>query len=136
MHFCYRNNEKQKGQAIVEFALLVPVLLILLCGIIEVGFLISDQLLTMHGSREGARYGAVIVADYEDDYDWMISDYVEQVVPSLKSDRLTVTAIKVNGDIDIKVTVSYNHPYLTPLCTMLFGQDGQMLESQNTMRIE
>ena len=35
--------KNEKGQSIVEFALVVPILLTLLCGIIDFGWIYSNQ---------------------------------------------------------------------------------------------
>lgn len=50
---------KQSGAAIVEFAIVLPVLLIFIFGIIEFGFLLYDQAVITNASREGARSGVV-----------------------------------------------------------------------------
>lgn len=47
------------GQAGVEFALVFPLLLILLFGIIEFGVLLYDKAVITNASREGARFGIV-----------------------------------------------------------------------------
>ncbi|MFW2382211.1 MAG: TadE/TadG family type IV pilus assembly protein [Acidimicrobiales bacterium] len=49
----------QRGAAMVEFALIAPILLGLLFGIIEFGWTFSQVLDTRHGAREGARLVAV-----------------------------------------------------------------------------
>lgn len=56
----YANNKnKNKGQAIVEFALVIPVFLILAFGILEVGRLVFTQMIVAQAAREGARAVAV-----------------------------------------------------------------------------
>lgn len=47
----------QAGQAIVEFALLAPALLGLICGIIEFSGILLVQTLLEGGAREASRYG-------------------------------------------------------------------------------
>jgi Flp pilus assembly protein TadG len=49
----------RRGTASVEFALVLPVLLALLFGIIEFGFLFKDQICVQQVAREGARAAAV-----------------------------------------------------------------------------
>jgi len=49
----------QKGQSVVEFALLVPFLLILMMGIIEFGYLINCHVSVANATREGARAAAL-----------------------------------------------------------------------------
>src|SRR5688572_25016836 len=47
------------GASVVEFAFLVPLLILLLCGIIEVGWLFTQNLDVRHGAAEIARLVAV-----------------------------------------------------------------------------
>lgn len=51
--------QKRRGMAVVEFALVVPVLLTLLMGIIEFGYLVRDNLTLANAAREGARVGSL-----------------------------------------------------------------------------
>ena len=47
------------GATAVEFALVAPILLLLVFGIIEYGLWFSDSLATRQGVREAARQGVV-----------------------------------------------------------------------------
>jgi Flp pilus assembly protein TadG len=51
-----------RGAALMEFALVMPVLFLLLFGIIEFGFAFNDYQAVRQGVREGARQA--VVADY------------------------------------------------------------------------
>jgi Flp pilus assembly protein TadG len=53
------STRDERGANLVEFALIVPFLLLLLFGIIEFAWLFSQNLDVRHGSREGARLAAV-----------------------------------------------------------------------------
>lgn len=53
------NPGNRRGQGVVEFALLVPVLLLILLGIIELGWLMNVNLQVSNAAREGARAAAV-----------------------------------------------------------------------------
>lgn len=44
-----------KGQALVEFALTVPLLLIIMLGSLEIGFLINGHIMLANAVREGTR---------------------------------------------------------------------------------
>ena len=50
----------QSGVAAVEFALILPLLLALLFGMVEVSLLLYDQAVITNASREGARAGIVL----------------------------------------------------------------------------
>lgn len=49
----------ESGASAVEFALLLPVLMMILFGIIEFGFALYQQAILTNASREGARLGIV-----------------------------------------------------------------------------
>ena len=52
-------RRRQRGAAIVEFALIVPFLLTILFAVIEFSVVFSQVLDMRHGAREGARLAAV-----------------------------------------------------------------------------
>ena len=65
MQATYQDNKKlprtcdhRAGTATVELALVAPLLLLLLMGIIEFGLLFEDFMLLKNAAREGARTGA------------------------------------------------------------------------------
>jgi Flp pilus assembly protein TadG len=49
----------ESGQGLVEFALLIPAVLLILVGIIEFGLIFSNVISLRQGTREAARQGAV-----------------------------------------------------------------------------
>lgn len=49
----------EQGQSLLEFALVVPVLMIIFFGIFDFGRVIFEYAQVMNGAREGARYGSV-----------------------------------------------------------------------------
>lgn len=50
----------ERGQGLVEFVLAIPLLLILLAGVVEVGLVANDTITIGYGSREGARAGSAL----------------------------------------------------------------------------
>jgi Flp pilus assembly protein TadG len=54
--------KSHSGQAMVEFALILPLLLILIFGVIEFSILLYDKAVITNASREGARHGIVAPA--------------------------------------------------------------------------
>jgi len=54
------NVKKQKGAAAVEFALVLPLLLLIIFGTVELGIALYDKAVITNASREGARYGIVL----------------------------------------------------------------------------
>jgi hypothetical protein len=56
-----RRRRQERGQGIVEFALLVPVFMLLLLAMLEFGFVFDHTLTIQYASREGARVGSALV---------------------------------------------------------------------------
>src|SRR5512146_3002210 len=56
-------ENREKGASAVEFALILPVLMAILFGIIEFGFILYDKAIVTNASREGARRGIVYRVD-------------------------------------------------------------------------
>jgi hypothetical protein len=74
-----QNVKNEKGAAVVEFAVVVPLLLVLVFGIIEFGVLIYNKAMITNASREGAREGILFRDDrsgLEVDIDTTISNYL------------------------------------------------------------
>ena len=73
-----RRARDQRGAVAVEFALVAPIVLMLLFGMITGGMTYSDHLAITNAVREGARFGAAV--DYTNS-NWAISvrSRVEQV---------------------------------------------------------
>jgi Flp pilus assembly protein TadG len=54
-----RRQRGDSGAAAVEFALVLPILLMLVFGIIQFGFILAQQVALNGAVRSGARYGSV-----------------------------------------------------------------------------
>lgn len=48
----------ERGQGLLELAIILPVLLILLMGLVEIGYALRDYLVVVNASREGCRFAA------------------------------------------------------------------------------
>lgn len=56
---CTAASADDSGASALEFALIAPILLLLVMGIIEFGFVFQAQLALTHAAREGAREASV-----------------------------------------------------------------------------
>ncbi|MBU3628874.1 TadE/TadG family type IV pilus assembly protein [Polynucleobacter sp. AP-Reno-20A-A9] len=52
-------KRRDSGVAAVEFALILPLLMMIVFGIINYGILLYDQAVITNAAREGARWGAI-----------------------------------------------------------------------------
>lgn len=125
------NNEK--GQALVEFAIILPVLLLVLLGIMEFGMMINSYLTIQNASREGARLG--IVGGTTDE----IKSRVAAVSPNLNAADLNVSVSPDDGNRNsgdtLTVTVDYNYHTIVPFITN-FINNIIVLNASTSMRIE
>lgn len=96
-------RRREKGASLVETSLVLPLLVLLALGGVEVGFLVVDYLTVSNAAREGARIGAS-AANYVDsdtgrDADDLIVEAVEQVACNLEFSTLeSVSIFKADPD--------------------------------------
>jgi hypothetical protein len=79
-------RQLERGQSLVEFSMIVPVFMILLLGILEMGFAFDHLLTLSYASREGARTGAALADGAKlgncNDVDKYVVSAVERVLTS------------------------------------------------------
>ena len=66
-----RNSEEgtDRGTVVVELAMMLPFLIILLLGIMELSIIVHNKSVITNASREGARYGIAEVGGFKSDGD-------------------------------------------------------------------
>jgi Flp pilus assembly protein TadG len=122
-----------KGQSLVETALVLPIILLLLMGIIDFGFMFNNYLMVGNASREGARKAAAGATDSE------IRALVGNASATLDASRMTVTITpsqlqRKKGD-EVAVTVDYDYSMITPIISSIVP--GPLhLRSRSVMRVE
>lgn len=58
---CGRSRQRfDRGQSLVEFAVIVPVFMLILIGLLEFGLMLNHHLTLQYATREGARTGAAV----------------------------------------------------------------------------
>lgn len=119
---------RSRGQAVVELALTIPLLVLLLLSIVQLGLVVRDQILVVHASREAARAGAVS-AD---------SDAVQRAAvrsSGLHAKRMRVEIGSRGGPgSTLTVTIHYSSPTEVPLVGALLPNVG--LRAVTSMRVE
>ena len=121
---------KESGQAMVEFALTLPILIMVICLIIDTGWMYYHKLAINNACREGARYASIHYS--EPNYK---NNVVSIVNGSLSiSTPLTVTTTEPGGD-SVKVRVVTEVPILTGLSSTFLGSELE-IEASSTMRKE
>jgi Flp pilus assembly protein TadG len=114
-----KNN---RGQTLVEFALLLPVLLLILGGMIDFGLVYHEQLVMTAAAREGAR-----VAVVNGDGKTAAETYARNasIRPSTVQATVSFTTQTGTTEKTVVVTVTNPVPILFPMMDMFFnGKSG------------
>ncbi|WP_433704364.1 TadE/TadG family type IV pilus assembly protein [Paraburkholderia sacchari] len=104
----------QRGVAMVEFAVVLPVLLILLFGIVEMGLFLYDKAVVTNASREGARAGIVLKSPKatSTDVQNVVTNYTSTYLLTFGSQNTPVVTTSGTGGTfgqPLTVTVSYQY---------------------------
>jgi len=113
-----RIRETEAGQSLVEFAMVLPLFLLLLFALVDFGRAFYSWMVITNAAREGARAGAVQKdwpAMQTAIYDSMCNPYPGNC--AVDTTKMTLTQTGVNGARGTQVTVqiAYAFTYATPL---------------------
>jgi Flp pilus assembly protein TadG len=103
------NGARDRGAAAVEFALLLPMLLLLLFGLIDFGRALNAQITLTQAARVGARMAALGEAN--------VASQTQAAATGLSGVTVTVTACPADSgpSSDASVEVSYPFTFITPI---------------------
>jgi Flp pilus assembly protein TadG len=124
--------KSQKGQAIVELALSLSVLVLFLFGIIDIGRIYQSNLALEHAGREGSRVASVGGDDSQ------IRQAVMSSTRTINQNNLTIniqpTIEQRKRGTEVKVTLTYSMQLNTPGIALLANP--LQLNSATVMRVE
>ena len=125
-------RRSEKGQAMVEMALVLPILLVLVGGIMDFGWLFYNQLALNNAAREGARYAAI---HYRLSTDWMEEPValMQDVYVGADSSQAVVHD-PLTSQIEAQITADV--PILTGIASTLLGRDSLEMTGTCIMRLE
>ena len=111
-------KQRARGQSLVELALTLPVLLLFLVGVLDLGRVYFSHMTLVNASREGARYGASSPTDTTGIYTHVINESAGSgIVLTPLSVSIGCPSGCTSGN-PIRVTVIYDFQLIT---TYLFG---------------
>ena len=134
----------QAGAELIEFALVLPILLLIVMGIFDFSFAFQRYQILTNAAREGARVG--VLPGYGDaDITARVLEYatasgLPDAVSLLSTtvDRSTIGLVGNTFDV-VTVNASYPHPFtfLAPIAALFGGEFGAIsLTGSATMRVE
>ena len=109
-------DRSQAGSAVVEFALVLPLVLVVALSLVQVGLLVRDRLLIEAAARAGARTAAV------DADEGAVRAAALAAAPELDPTHtdLEIARQGTQGD-PVTVSISYEEIVRVPLIGWLFG---------------
>lgn len=122
--------KSQKGQSLVEFALIVPLILLLLFGMFDIGRVLFSAVALEHAAREGARVASVGKTNAD------VIASINNATTGLDSSRVSVsisTEARTSGE-NIEIHLSYPVSMINPL--MRSFQSSFTISSKSVMRVE
>jgi Flp pilus assembly protein TadG len=132
---------KERGQSLVEFALVLPLLVVFLLAILDFAWVLRSYVTITNAGREGARYGVTCKTDAD----------IQSRVVDLSSNLLSTSDVSVaftpsgnpcasgtypsNPPLDAKVEVevTYTYQWITPLAGMANMLSGGVIPSDLTL---
>ena len=165
LHRRPRRARDQRGAVAVEFALIMPILCLLVFGILEFGYMINRDMVVGNASRDGARVGSL--AGTYSDICKSVKDELKQMsipvpnpatptngncaVDASSATKVIIDCKKVDGTAcsataasydalavsgaTTTVSITYNHTLITPFISSVLG-DVVALHQNTQMRVE
>ena len=131
------SHTRQSGQALVEFAMILPVMLLLFFALVDFGRGFYTWLLVTNAAREGARVAATQQS---------VSPVVTRIndsIAGLDSASLTITLTNIQGPRGepVEVDLDYDFTFVTPIGDLLNVMTGGSLadptiSAHASMRLE
>ena len=134
----------QSGQAVIELALTLPLLLVIVMGIFDFGLMFQHYEVVTNAAREGARVG--VLPNYT------TADAQARAQQYLTSGGLNGSATfnvavapsppfgspaKTVNQVTVTVAYPYTYPFIGPILNLVGGSLGSVtLQGVSTMRVE
>jgi len=102
------DNRRERGANLVEFALVLPLLVLMLAGIADLGRAFRAYIAITNAAREGARFASKLPYDGSAIEDAVIFEAESDQV-TLTRDEITIS--NLNGDGGEPITVTIEHQF-------------------------
>lgn len=136
-----RNSQEKsvRGTMVVELTIMLPFLIILLMGTMELSIVVHNKSVLANASREGARYGIAEIGGFKSNSDIQqrVDTFVKDRLISFSSADETTTVsrggVSTPGQLRVKVNYPYHSLVLPRLVTDLTGPISLSAETKMQM---
>jgi Flp pilus assembly protein TadG len=124
---------KQKGQAILELTLVLPIILIIFCAIVDFGRILHSSTQLNLVAQEAVRLGGLGKSDSE------VASFVKDKSTLTDKDAINVELTpeyinRKSGDY-LTLKITYEVKYITPLMN-IFLPSPYIIAAESTIRVE
>jgi Flp pilus assembly protein TadG len=143
-----RHRSGESGQALLELALVAPILILLLAGLVQFAFIFERQIGITNATREAARRAATFetpdAATAQANADWALAQ-LQTLLGNSQTHDATRDRIEVciftplapdnvdvagNAQVVVRITEQYRHPVFLPIVAQILdGIDGVIDQS-------
>ena len=103
-------SKKEEGAGLVEFAILAPLFVMLLFGLLEFGLALYNKGVVTNASREGARFGVVYATPRKTEGE-IIARVQEYLAKSGFTDTANINVTGAQGISGSPLSVTVTYPY-------------------------
>lgn len=137
-----RRLRPQRGAELIEFALVLPLLLVVIAGIVDFGFLFQRYVVVNNAAREGAR--VAILPNYTAaNASARVTAYVregvgDQTLPVNTTVNTVLNCVGTDSCREVTVQVQHRYLILGPIMGLIGSGsfDSVTLTARSTMRVE
>ena len=124
--------KREDGQGVVEMAFILPLILVIIVGVIEVGDSMNAYITLVDSARDGARLGSKNVAT-DDDIKHLVMIETDRLRDDIAADDITITHTTVDGKEAIRVEVCNDRSLIMNIPLVM--PDSFRMCSTTTMRV-
>jgi uncharacterized protein (UPF0333 family) len=122
--------KKKKGQALVEFAIVLPILLLFFCGIIDFGRILHAGASLNMAAQESVRLAGLGRSDNE-----VIQFAKDKSYPGAVVSFSTPASPRRTAGSYVTLYIYYDVKYITPLMNKFLGSTYRV-QAKSTIRVE
>ena len=132
---------RQNGASVVEFAVILPILFLLIFGIVEFSVALYDKAMITNASREGARAGITfrVPPVTDEEITNIVNTYLGSQLITFGGPTQATTTVTRNGanpGDELRVTVAYKYTFLLVPNFITSLSEGITMVAETIMRME
>ena len=108
-----KRQARARGQSAVELAVCLPLLLLMVVGLLDLGRAFNAYIVITNAAREGAYYGSLYPSPHSDVQQWAVNEAQGSGI-NLTTGDVTVESTDQTGT-PMKVSIDHDFALLTPV---------------------